>query len=140
MTDEDDITLYHLTKNVIDKTKIFGFPKRNLMEAAISLVLLILVLFLIPFTTIVRVIAFLVFGTALFVINLRGIHNHSITQIMIAEYKFRKNRRILRLYGPEWKRKKGGYSYVSESSDNEKIRKIAETVKQRINQFIDENS
>ena len=43
MIDSKNPELYHLTKNVIEKNKWLGFQKRNVIEACLSVIILLLI-------------------------------------------------------------------------------------------------
>lgn len=139
MKDEQDERLYYLSKNVIAKEKFFKFNKRNLIEAIVSFLVLQLILEIMNFTGIVRIFVTIIIGTALVWFMVKGIKNRSVTQILMAEYQFRKRKRELCLRGPEWKRKEGAYKYA-ESRDEAALRKFVATAKNRLDEFIEQYS
>lgn len=137
--DEQIADNYRLTQNVLTNDKVLGLNKRNWAEAIIITAMFLIGLNLIPFTMIVRGFASAVFGTSLFVFLLRGIKHRSVIQMILKEYKFRKNRRRLHLRSPEYVRKKVRSSY-SESEDESIAEHYFKYVKGRIDRFIDEYS
>ena len=91
-----------IINNVIEQGNFLGFPYRQWAEAIGFTLLFILIVLLIPFTKIAKFFICLVYGFTIFGFSLKGIKNRSITLFLSDEYKFRKNRRILHLRGPEY--------------------------------------
>lgn len=126
-----------LTKNVIRQGEIFGFKQRNIIEAIISILFLLIVLFVIPFTTIVRVVVFIIWGTGLVILNLHGIKNRSVSEILIDEIRFQARKRRMHLRGPEYERQSGLAATNNESNKSD-AEIILEFFKKKIEEFVDE--
>ena len=130
---------YSFTDNVIKKGVFLNNPTRNWIEAALSTAFVLWVINSIHFTGIVRLIASLTFGGATFFFMLKGIKNRSVTEILIAEIKFRRGRRKLHLRGPEYKRQKKDFS--SMEGGNESIaQRYWKEWRQKLLDFAKENT
>ena len=140
MNEAKDPRIYDITRNVLTKSKIGGLDKRNIAEAIISAALAAAVIFIIPFTTIVKGMSCAVICSALIVFNLRGIKNRSVSQIVIAEINFRKNRRKTHIRGPEYKWQKGGMYSYDEDGTKSAFEKGWEFIKGHINGYIEKYS
>ncbi len=127
---------YILGQNIIENGKVFGVERRNLIETVISVGFVTILIMLIPFTKYVKVFSISVIDLVLGYINIRGIQHRSVTQIIIAEIKFRKNRRMLHLRGPEYTRKKGVYSF-EEAGNESTFESWTRAVKEFIAKFIE---
>ena len=125
-----------ITHNVLNQNDFLGKPKRQWAEAIAFTFLFFLIVSAIPFTTVVRWVIFLVFGGAILFIGIRGIKNRSLIEIIIGEVKFLKRKRILHLYGPEYKRQKGVAAGGQDTSMSDAER-IIEYVKQKVTDFTD---
>lgn len=136
-TEEEKSEEVILTRNVYSKEKFMGVDKRNIVEAILFLVLLILILWIIPFTRIVRIISFIVLAPTLVIFGIRGIKHRSVLKMLSAEIKFRKYRRRLHLRGPEYVRKKVKTRY-DESEDESLLEHGWRLAKERISQFIEQ--
>lgn len=134
--DNKEGKLYNMTKNVINKGKIFGKNKRNWAEAIIYTIIVIVVVLSIPFTKLVETITLLVLVPVVFGTNLIGIKHRSLSEIIIAEINFRNNRRRLHLRGPEYVRKNYKSTYT-ESEDESLAEHHYKLIKQRIDEFVE---
>lgn len=135
----EDELLFNLTRNVIQKNKFLGIEKRNWLEAIIEGVLIFLLIMVLPFTPIVKIISTIVIEIVLGFFNLRGFKNRSLLQIIMDEYRFKKNRRKLHLRGPEYKWTKGAYAYEEDGNKSE-LEKLYGLIKRGITEFIEKNS
>ena len=123
-----------ITKNVLDKNNFMGFQKRNWIEGVIAASAATYLIRLIPFVSSLKsVVSVITFSTILFV-TLVGIKSRSLTQVLVAEYKFKKNRRKLHLRSCEYVRErtldKGNYEEQSYAG------RIYKTINKKIDRFI----
>lgn len=133
---EQNDVIYRITPNVIETGYFFGIPVRRWVEAIVFCVLFDLFVMAIPFTTTVHTVLIIVIDAVLFGFSLHGIHNRSIIQFAIAEWKFRKTRRVLHLRGPEYVKKKQDFnSYIG--LDNTNFGLIVARVKGFLNNYAD---
>lgn len=131
--------IFRINANVLSKKEIMGIPKRNIVEAVIFTIAVFLVLRLIPFTKTAMIMFSIVLCSLTFYFSIRGIANRSITQILIAELKYHKNKCVRHLRGPEYMRKEGRYKN-NESSNESAFETAAKTVKKYVNDYIDKYS
>lgn len=138
--DTDD-TQYQtiITKNVIRNGEIWGIPKRRYVETGIALLLFVFLLYSISFTSVVRNVTLIVYGIPLVILFIRGIHNRSIFEHMLASLHFRKNKIILHLVGPEYERQ-NGIAACSKDSSKSDAERLMEYLKDKLNTFVDENA
>lgn len=128
-----------ITKNVIKNGEIMGIPKRRYVETGIVLILFIFLLFAISFTSIVRNVTLLVFGIPLVILFIRGIHNRSVFEHLLASLHFRRNKLILHLVGPEYARQ-NGIAACSKDSSKSDAERLMEYLKDKLDTFVDENA
>lgn len=128
--------VYHLTKNVIEHSKILGIRKRNIVEAVVFTFLILAIVNAIPFTRLVKIISSLILGGFSIALNLRGIKHRSVTEVVAAEIKFRKRRRRLHLRGPEYVRQKF-QSDISETEDESIAERYFKRIKAGIGEFVE---
>lgn len=102
---ESDL-IYQMNKNVVQQGSFLGIPYRRWIEAIVFASIGAGIICIINFTALVKGIAGTMAFVSLFGIFLRGIMNRSITEVLIDEIKFQKNKRVLHLRGPEYVRKK----------------------------------
>ncbi len=133
---EDEEYCVLITQNVINQNDIIGIPRRRWIEAIVFTFLFIMIISLIPFTSVVKNVILLVFGGGLLFLCLHGIKERSITEILISEIKFQKKKRILHLAGPEFKRQKG-VAAGGQNSDMSDAERLMLYVKEKINDFTD---
>lgn len=123
-----------ITKNVLNKNNFIGFQKRNWIEGILAASAATYIIRLIPFVSSIKsVVTVITFSTILFV-TLVGIKSRSLTQVLIAEYKFKKNRRKLHLRSCEYVREK-----TIEKENNEDLSyagRIWKNINKRIDKFI----
>lgn len=138
---DEDETQYQtiITKNVIKTGEIMGIPKRRFIEAGIAILLFAFFLFAISFTSIVRNVTLIVYGSTIVFIFIRGIHNRSVVEHLIATMRFRKTKRILHLVGPEYERLSGLTPCTKDSSKSDAER-LMDYLKDKVNTFVDENA
>lgn len=136
----EDERLFELTKNVIRKDQLLGIDKRNWLEAIVEGVLVLLFIMILPFTAIVKIVSIIVIEVVLWFFNLRGYKNRSLIQIILAEYKFKKNRRMLHLRGPEYRWTKGAYTYNEDDSNKSEIEKLYGFIKKHVSRFVEKYS
>ena len=135
--DNEKVEVYTLTKNVVNRSKFLGMEKRNLVEAIIfTALVLYIVNVAIPFTPLVKIICSLVLGIFTFALNIIGIKKRSLTEILVAEIKFRQNRRRLHLRGPEYVRKRVISNYT-ESEDESLAERYFKLAKEYIDGFVE---
>lgn len=127
---------YSIISNVVESGYLLGIPYRNWLEGIISFLLILIFVLLIPFTNVVRAVIVIIYGLGAFIFNLRGIMNRSLSQMFIAELNFRRNRRILHLRGPEFKKSKQDFSkYLGSDESNGKI--LLLKIRDRVNSYAD---
>lgn len=124
---------YEIIPNVYETGTLFGIRKRNWIEAFSFGGIAVGLIQLIPFTDLVNGIVSVSVFSAIFAINLRGILNRSITEIISAELRFKKNKRILHLRGPEYVKKKQDFSMYGGDESNGQV--IIKKFKRRVGEF-----
>ncbi len=97
MESTNDLEVYTIPANVLRSRNLFGFPKRNWIEGGVEALLAGYLLNLIPFVAKVKVISILVICLSILTVNLMGIKNRSITQIVIAFFKHRRIKAVYHL-------------------------------------------
>lgn len=103
---EQQAVQYPLSKNIIRQGELLGFPRRNWIEGLAFGGIAIAIINHIPFTDLARVVFIVLWGGAATVFGIRGIKNRSVTEMIIDEIKFIKNKRKTHLRGPEYVRTK----------------------------------
>ncbi len=103
---ERDFATYPLSKNVIRQGVFLGYPIRNWIEGIIFGGIAIFIIQHIPFTTLANIVFTLLWGGAATVFGIRGIKNRSVTEMIIDQIKYLKNKRKAHLRGPEYVRNK----------------------------------
>lgn len=126
---------YDLTQNVLSKKRYKGFSHRNIVEAVIFSGIVLLIIQLIPFTTIYTLMTSIVLGSVTFYVFLKGKDGLSITQILILEFCFRRDKCVLHLRGPEYKRK-GGFD-INEYENKSVAEITLERAKHALHEFVD---
>lgn len=85
-----DIKKVFIPPNVIQKNKILGIKKKNLIEGAIWAFIAALIINQIPFTLPVKIIFIVCIGIALLALNAIGINGYSISAAAIAFIRYRR--------------------------------------------------
>jgi len=131
-----------IISNIIEVGNFLGFPYRRWAEAIGFTGLFILIIALVPFTFWARFFICLVYGFAIFTIALNGIKNRSIVQFFMDEKRFRKNKRILHLRGPEFIKAKADISSYEGGDDffGRQIDRIKERIIQGADKILDETT
>ena len=130
---------YTFNKNIIGGKKIFGINTRNIIEAIISIMLAGAVITAIPFVNEVKILLLIVAVIGLGGFNLKGIRQRSVSEMAIAWFRYKKNKRELHLRGPEYVKEKkntinAGYS------DKSVAEELIGKLKKRVDRFLAENS
>ena len=128
---------YHIGKNVVNSNQIMGYDKRNWLEAFLFAGCVIFIISLIPFVRDIKIVVTIFFSILTFFFGLIGIKDRSITEIIIAERKFRKKKRKLHLRSVDYAREKGAYY---EGSDTSILERYTIRIKSSIDKFVEENS
>ena len=103
---EKNIIAYPLSKNIIRQGVILGRPTRNWIEGIIFGGVTIAIIQHIPFTTLASLVFTALWGGAATAFGIRGIKNRSVTEMLIDQIKYIKNKRKAHLRGPEYVRNK----------------------------------
>lgn len=128
-----------ITKNVIKNGEIMGIPKRRYFETVIVMLFFVFLLFAISFTSVVRNVTLIVYGIPLVMLFIRGIHNRSVFEHLLASLHFQRNKLILHLVGPEYERQNGIAACAKDSSKSDAER-LMEHLKDKLNDFVDKNA
>ena len=132
----ENLDEYFITPNVIESGLFFGIPHRHWFEAVFFTLLVILIINAIPFTSIVKGVLCVTFGVTVFRFHLQGLCNRSVTEMIAAEYRFMKHRRVLHLRGPEYVKKKQDFSQYA-GGDETNLERIIRQFKGRLNDLAD---
>lgn len=136
MSDEEISEIVPITRNVLQRNKVFGIDKRNWIEAISFSLLGLSIVRNVRFTHDVKTLVSLVTVSVLFFFGIRGIMGRSVTKVIIAEIKFKKNRRKLHLRSPEYARSKK--SKKSSSYEEQSVAKQAFIrIKEYVDRFVD---
>lgn len=134
--DDDEGGTYQLTPNVIESGTLLGIPHRNWIEAVASSLIAVFIITAIPFTPVYTGVLCIMVSSALIAINLKGIQNRSVTQMIVAEISFLKNRRILHLRGPEYAKTVQNFNmYLNADKSNGEI--ILGKITEALNNYAD---
>ena len=133
--DESQIE-YSITPNVLESGLFLGIPYRKWFEAVGFTLLICIIICVIPFTNLVKFILCLVFGTAIFRFNLMGLCNRSVTEMMAAEIRFLRHKRVLHLRGPEYVKQKQDFSMYA-GGDETNFERLLRQTKGRLNDYAD---
>lgn len=141
MKDEFDkdwlLTNFH--SNILTKGKTHGIPHKNIIEALIAVVIIALIILIIPFTKVVTNVLLIVLCLTTFIVFIRGYKRRSISSIIKAEKQFKKNRRILHLRSPEYKKEEVKLAN-EEYTDESFFQSVYRLAKERIVEFVDKYS
>ena len=89
---------YIIPNNYMGSGRLFGLIKRrNLIEAVVVFIAIYYVLQIIPFTTGMRTLVFLLTGLPLSIWFLKGMNDEAITMYVYAWFLYKKNRKNARL-------------------------------------------
>lgn len=137
---ERDYVPASIISNIIEIGNLLGFPYRQWAEAIGFTLLFILIIALIPFTFWVRFFICLVYGFTIFTISLNGIKNRSVTQFLLDERKFRKNKRVLHLRGPEYMKSKADIQSYEGGEDfiGKQITRVKQLIIESADKILDE--
>lgn len=140
MAEENNkIPRVRLNRNVLSKNRIYGIPKVNIVEAIIFSIAVWLIILSINFTKLVSSVCILVLCPIVFVCGIKGIKSRSVLQFLLSNIKFVRNRKMLHLRGPEYKRKENQYA-SQENIDESVVEKIIRLAGEKLRKFIEENS
>ena len=103
---EKNIIKYPLSKNIIRQGVFLGKPVRNWIEGIVFGGVTIAVIQQIPFTTLANIVFTALWGGSAAAFGIRGIKNRSVTEMLIDQVKYIKNKRKAHLRGPEYVRNK----------------------------------
>lgn len=103
---EKNFATYPLSKNIIRQGVILGYPVRNWIEGIVFGGIAIFIIQHIPFTTLANFVFTILWGGAATAFGIRGIKNRSVTEMLIDQVKYIKNKRKAHLRGPEYVRNK----------------------------------
>ncbi len=119
---------YRISGNVVKESSILGIPLRNWIEGAVFALIVFWIIQQIPFTTTVKNIFRVIYCGAVFIGGLIGIKNRAVTEFLVDEIKFLKNRRRLHLRGPEYERNKKEYKHYEVGHSSIARRKFDEAM------------
>ena len=140
MAEENNkIPRVRLNWNVLSKNRIYGIPKVNIVEAIFFTIAVWLIILSINFTKLVSSVCILVLCPIVFVCGVKGIKSRSVLQFLLSNIKFVRNRKMLHLRGPEYKRKENQYA-SQENIDESVVEKIIRLAGEKLRKFIEENS
>ena len=129
---KDDPLITYFTPNILRAGYWFGKPRRNWIEAALVLLIFIVIMMGIPFVTSVRNVIIICIGGPLFEFFVRGICNRSVFQMIKAEFRYQRNRRILHLRGPEFKQSRQNLGKYMGGEDEEIFDRIGNFIKEHL--------
>lgn len=93
MAEETNLKSYYIPENVLKSRLIMGFPKRNWLEGLLEATLVGLLINMVPFVLKVKIIVLVVLCGTIMIGNLIGVKNRSIIQVIVAFFKYQKNRK-----------------------------------------------
>lgn len=93
MADESSLKTYYIPENVLKSKLLMGFPKRNWVEGLLEAAVAALLVNMIPFVIKVKIIVLIVLCGTIIAGNLIGVKNRSIIQVIVAFFKYQKNRK-----------------------------------------------
>lgn len=131
-SNENNEISFIFTINIVDTGAFLGIPWRRWIEGLCFGGVGVLIICAINFTSLVKTIISLIVFFTLFFFGVKGIMNRSITEMLLAEIKFWKNRRELHLSGPEYLRSKKTKITGEGKSNGEEI---ANRIKARLIEF-----
>ena len=139
MRNPENMEVFELTSNIISTGQILGMKQRNVIEGGIMTYIAIRIIGNIPFIFKVKVVLWILVSIALMIFNIRGIKGCALTEILIAEIRFRKNKRELHLRGPEYVKEKKS-SYGSNYSEKSIAEEVIDWGRGHLDRFLKENS
>lgn len=131
-----EFTTYNISLNCIESGTFFNIPHRRWIEAVIFTIIVIVIIKFIPFTTVVGNVLCITLGAPTFGFFLKGIKNRSVTEMILAEIRFRRNRRVLHLRGPEFKKEKQDFSKYA-GGDETNAERFIRRIKELLNGYAD---
>lgn len=138
MQSQENPLEYSFNRNILPGNRIFGVGKRNLLEGIIVTLLADAVILQIPFVRDVKIVLLISISIILMIFNIRGIKNMAVTEIIVAEIRFQKNKRELHLRGPEYVREKKA-NYKGGYNDQSIAEQVVHAAKERIDRFLETN-
>ena len=91
---EEDPIFYPIPQNVLGSSKRFlNFPQRNWIEGIISSAIVAWIICQVPFVNRVKIIVVACVCVAVLIINLIGIKNMSLSEVIVNFYQFKKEQR-----------------------------------------------
>lgn len=93
--DKNRVYTYNIPENFTDSGRIFGFKKRNILEAAIAIIITANIVSVFPFVIKVKLIVLMVLCIGVGALFLKGVYNKSITEWLISVIIFKKNSKKL---------------------------------------------
>lgn len=127
-----------IISNILKSDTILGIQKRNWIEATVFAAFTAIIISPIPFVSDVKGVVLLMCCGMTFYIGLKGIKNRSITQIILAERRFRKNRKILFLRSPKYARE--NITFKNDETTLSHFQKFQQKYKDRLDDFIEQYS
>jgi hypothetical protein len=134
--ENEEKSRYNISLNCMESEQFFGIPHRRWFEAIFFAFIVIVIIRLIPFTDVVKNVLSFTFGGSTFAFFLKGLFNRSVTEILMAEIKFSKNRRVLHLRGPEYKKQKQDFSKYA-GGDETNAERLIRRFKEALNGYAD---
>lgn len=95
--DNGEPIIYFIPENILQSRRIMSFRRRNLIEGAISAVALGLIIYQVPFVPRVKAIITVCMCLAVFVVNLLGIKNMSISEVVSDFIYYKKHKALYHL-------------------------------------------
>ena len=126
-SNEPEKNAFENIQNVIQSDRIFGIRKRNLVEALIFSLMVLLIIANINFVNKVKLILLVTTIPTVFYFNIHGFKNRSLTELIIDELSFRHRRRKLHLRSIDYVRKQNNQAgfFIEGESIIEKATYIA---------------
>lgn len=106
MVDKNGEEIFRIPDNVLKSKRYLGFKRRNITEAIISFIISAFLIYQISFVMRVKIIFIICVGASVAFINLIGIKNQSISEIILNFIKYKKQKPVLHLRSVKYAKSK----------------------------------
>lgn len=104
--EDQPLISYTIPDNILQSKRYFGFRRRNIIEAVISILIVGFVIYIIPFVTRVKIIFLVILCASVGILNLVGIKDLSLSELFLNLIISQHNRGIYHLRSIKYESRK----------------------------------
>lgn len=135
--DNIEVSTVFYPENALESKRILGIKMRNLIEAAIGVVFVGYIIYLIPFVTRVKIIFMVIICGSVALFNIIGIKNQSLSEAFINWVTFRSKRAVYHYKDLRIQRKEKKVAKVTNALNESLAEKGIRIVKEKYQEYME---